>query len=91
MVDRYIKLGPLEDVIIYNDAEFPTAIETDGDIEAANFTSGSTSGASGTFTTLTQIQAGGAGALGIQYKNRTITVTSGLTTDLGTESGWVDI
>lgn len=44
-----------------------------------------------TFTVMTAIQAGGAGPLGIQYKNKPITVTKGIVTTLAAESGWNDI
>jgi hypothetical protein len=49
------------------------------------------SGDSGTVTVLTQIQAGGAGPKGFQYKNRDLTVATGLITSIGVESGWNDV
>lgn len=48
-------------------------------------------GASGVITVLTQIQAGGVGPVGAQYKNRSITVVDGIVTIIGAESGWNDI
>lgn len=89
MVDKYIKIGPFDDIVIYDDAEYPLAVETDGDISAANFLP--SGGVSTTWTCLTQIQGGGAGLLGIQYKNRSITVLNGIITVVDAESAWVDI
>ena len=43
------------------------------------------------FTVLTAIQAGGGGGLGIQYKTRALTLSGGVITTVGTESGWNDI
>ncbi len=48
-------------------------------------------GGSGTVTVITQIQAGGAGPKGFQYKNRDLTVATGLITTIGAESGWTDV
>lgn len=48
-------------------------------------------GYNGTFTCITQIQAGGGGAIGIQYKDRTITLSNGIVSSIGTESGWNDL
>lgn len=43
------------------------------------------------FTVLSAIQAGGGGALGIQYKTRALTLNGGIITTVGAESGWNDI
>lgn len=48
-------------------------------------------GITGAATVLTQIQVGGAGPHGVQYKNRVLTFTNGILTTLGAESGWNDI
>ncbi len=48
-------------------------------------------GGSGTVTVITQIQAGGVGAVGFQYKNRDLTVANGLISTIGAESGWTDV
>lgn len=48
-------------------------------------------GGSGAVTVITQIQAGGIGAIGFQYKNRVLTVANGLITVIAAESGWTDI
>jgi hypothetical protein len=50
-----------------------------------------TIGSSTDFTVVTAIQAGGAGALGFQYKTRLLTLTKGLITEAGTETDWIDI
>lgn len=42
-------------------------------------------------TIITQIQAGGGGAVGVQYKSRTVEVRDGWIDNLGTESDWVDV
>ena len=42
-------------------------------------------------TLLSSIQAGGAGALGIQYKTIALTVTKGIVMTVGAESAWNDI
>jgi hypothetical protein len=47
--------------------------------------------ASSTVTVITAIQAGGAGGIGFQYKDRTITITNGVVTAVGAESGWNDV
>jgi hypothetical protein len=44
-----------------------------------------------TFTVLTAIQAGGSGAKGIQYKTKSITITTGIITTSAAESSWNDI
>ena len=50
-----------------------------------------TDGVDGSVTVLTAIQAGGGGALGIQYKNQVLTFSGGIITTVGAESGWNDI
>lgn len=47
--------------------------------------------ASDTVTVVSAIQAGGAGALGFQYKTRALTISNGVTTTIGTESAWNDL
>lgn len=47
-----------------------------------------TAGSTGAFTFITQIQPDGAAPSGIDIKTQTITVTKGLITNIGTESGW---
>jgi hypothetical protein len=44
-----------------------------------------------TFTVLTAIQAGGSGAKGIQYKSKSLTLTTGIITTSAVESSWTDI
>ncbi len=48
-------------------------------------------GATGTVTVITQIQQGGVGPIGIQYKKRDLTIANGLISTIGTESVWVDV
>jgi hypothetical protein len=48
-------------------------------------------GDTGSFTTVSAIQAGGSGTIGFQYKTRTVTVSSGIITSIGTESSWNDV
>lgn len=43
------------------------------------------------FTVITEIQAGGAGGVGFQYKTRTLTLNGGIITTVGAESGWNDV
>ena len=42
-------------------------------------------------TVITSIQAGGAGAIGFQYKTRFLTIDAGIMKTVGTESAWVDV
>jgi len=44
-----------------------------------------------TQTFVTQIQVGGGGAIGFQYKTTTIEIRDGWIDSLGTESAWVDV
>lgn len=48
------------------------------------------SGATGTVTVVTAIQAGGAPGP-IQYKTRDLTIASGLVSTIGAETGWTDL
>lgn len=48
-------------------------------------------GGTASVTVITQIQAGGIGAIGFQYKNRVLTVANGLITVVAAESGWTDV
>jgi hypothetical protein len=43
------------------------------------------------FNVVVDIQAGGAGGIGFQFKTRAITIDDGVITDVGNESGWSDI
>ena len=87
MADRYVQIGSMEDVHVYDDADFSYAVDTDGVIRTA----GVEGGASGAVTVVTQIQVGGGGGIGFQYKNRVLTYTNGVITTIGAESGWNDI
>jgi hypothetical protein len=42
-------------------------------------------------TIVTGIQAGGGGAIGFQYKTRTLSIDNGIVKTIGAESGWSDI
>lgn len=50
-----------------------------------------TNGSDTDFTVLTALQAGGGGAIGIQYKTRALTLSGGRITAVGAESGWNDV
>ena len=55
MTDRYIRIGPFEDIAIYDDAEYSEAIETDGVgkfgvIETETFSSSTTVAFTGVIT-----------------------------------------
>jgi len=43
------------------------------------------------FSVVVAIQAGGAGGVGFQYKTRALTLTGGVITTVGAESGWNDV
>lgn len=88
MAIRTIKIGSMEDIHQYDDAVDPYAVETDGIIAAASYT---TSGATGNYTVLSSIRAGGGGALGIQYRTRQFSFSNGLCSSVGAESAWNDI
>ncbi len=49
------------------------------------------SGSDTDFTVITSLEAGGGGAIGIQYKTRALTLGNGLITAVGDESAWVAI
>ena len=151
MADKFIRIGSMEDIHVYDDGDHDSAIETDAPIKAgpptdsndvlrkddmpdiagggltnnrivetdaagdlnsvanlASYIAGTAneitvtddgdgtvtlSGAgSGTgFTVIVAIQAGGAGAIGFQYKTRALTLNGGVITTVGAESGWNDI
>ena len=103
MALKQLRLGGSPNVLQYDDADFPEAIETTepiacgsavdpdhaiilGDLPASIF-----AGTTGSFTHISSIQAGGGGALGIQYKTQQITMTDGIVTAIGAESAWIDI
>lgn len=86
-------IGPF----LYDDAE--PINDPDGDFLGENYhglitdgaISPSASGYSGAITVVTQIQAGGGGAIGIQYKNRALTFANGSLDVVGAESAWIDV
>jgi hypothetical protein len=103
MALRQGRIGSNPDAIQYDDGDFATAMEVDdpirvnaapinaadvlrlGDLPAA------LGGASGNVTVITALQAGGVGPIGFQYKNRTLTFSSGIITVIGAESAWTDV
>ena len=102
MALRQIRVGSCDNIHQYDDADFDSAVETDQPIKAGtpvdpndvlrlsdvpDFSTGVTS----TFTHISSLQAGGAGAIGFQVKTQTITITSGIITNIGAESAWTDI
>ena len=103
MALKQLRLGGNPDILQYDDGDFDEAIETtepiaagipvDGDhvVRLDDLPASLFAGDSGNVTMISSIQAGGGGALGIQYKTRTITITDGVITDVGTESIWIDI
>lgn len=86
-------IGPF----LYDDADLVDDPDGDfpGETQRAVLTDGTIlkdpSGITGAFNIITDIQAGGAGGVGFQYKERTLTFTSGELTTLGAESGWNDV
>jgi hypothetical protein len=91
MARRTIRIGPINDAVIYDDADYPDGIDCEGSIKASSFVGAMSGGSSGPVTVISSLQAGGGGAIGIQYKTRTLTFTSGTLTTLGAESAWVNI
>jgi hypothetical protein len=94
MATKTIRIGSAENIFQYDDGDEDSAVETDHIIKAEGFEStggGGGSGASGTFTVITAIQVGGAGAIGFQYRTRSLTFVTGLITTIGAESGWNDV
>lgn len=102
MALKQVRIGSLDDVFQYDDGDFTEAIETTEPISIGSGAGASNAvrrdempggfaGVSGNVTMVTQIQAGGAGAIGFQYKDRTLTFTDGVLTVIGAESGWNDI
>jgi hypothetical protein len=89
MARKKITIGGLKDIIIYDDTISSNAIDTDGIISAAGIVP--SGGASGSFVEVAAIQAGGTGPVGFQYRTRTITVSSGIITSIGSLSSWVDV
>ena len=86
MAQKYIRIGSMENIHLYDDGDYASAIETDGPIDA-----GSHGGSDTDFTVVTAIQAGGAGGVGFQYKTRALTLTGGIIETVGAESGWNDV
>ena len=85
-------VGPL----LYDDADFPAAFETDGVMRAAGVPTDpddlarlqdlpTVSGATSTFNVVTNVQDN-AGA--IEVKTRQLTISNGLVSAVGVESGW---
>lgn len=103
MALKQLRLGGNTDILQFDDVDFPEAIETtepiacgspvdpDHAVTLGDLPGGLFTGVSGSFTTISAIQAGGGGALGIQYKTQTITTTDGIVSAIGAESGWIDI
>ena len=82
MAIKKIRIGSMVDIHQYDDAVHGSAFETDGVLVG---------GDSGNITVLTALQAGGGGAIGIQYKTRLLTITDGFIDTIGAESGWNSI
>lgn len=105
MATKYVRLGSSDDVLQYDDGDFNSGVETDGKIEAGTAPVAGNEvlryadiagiilagGVTTVITVVTQIQAGGLGAVGFQYKNRTVTFSAGVATAVGAESGWIDV
>lgn len=137
MARRYIRIGGLNDVVIYDDAVYSSAVESDGPIVGSSVSwsgtpnritdtdgsgvmdvvddltdyfvgqsneievvddgdgtvtiRGAGENTTTSFAVVTGIQAGGAGAIGFQYRTRTITLSRGIITTVSAESSWNDI
>ena len=102
MAIRQVRIGSMEDVHQYDDGDYSSAIETDAPIKSGapvdpndvlrkSDLPGALGGSDTDFTVITAIQAGGAGAVGFQYKTRALTLTSGIIEVVGAESGWNDV
>lgn len=89
MATKYLQLGSLPNAIIYDDTIFPEGIKTDGDIEAANIKV--TGGISNVAFHVSEIQAGGAGALGFRYRGQQLTFVNGILTGTSGLSAWVNV
>lgn len=104
MAIRQVRIGSMENIHQYDDADFAAAINTDDQpIEIGQAAVGTQAarydqipgavflGVGGAVTVVTALQAGGVGPVGFQYKNRVLTFTSGILTTIGAESGWNDV
>jgi len=87
-------VGPFE----YDDTDLIEDADGDfaGEYQQAIRTNGALISGDGTFATgsvmiVTALQVGGAGTIGFQYKNRSLTLVSGLVTVIGAESAWTDV
>jgi hypothetical protein len=80
--------GALGDINSYIDGT-PGEVEVDDDGDGTVTVRGD--GDDTDFTVITAIQAGGAGAIGFQYKTRALTLNGGIITTVGAESGWNDV
>ena len=87
MAERLIRIGSLEDIHIYDDAEFDDAIVSEGPIKAPLFKNGSGDGMSTTATYVTDVRMNG---LQMQKKTQTLTFSGGILTAKSIASDWVN-
>lgn len=86
--DKNVRSTDLDDWV---DGTAPITITDDGDGTITISCSYAGGGSDTDFTVVTAIQAGGAGAVGFQYKTRDLTLDDGRITTVGAESGWNDV
>lgn len=87
MAEKLIRIGSLEDIHIYDDAEFDDAIYSEGPIRAPLFKNGTDDGVSTTATYITDVRMNG---LQMQKKTQTLTFSGGILIAKGIASDWVN-
>ena len=87
MTERTLSIGNLEDIVFYDDTEFPFAVDTDGKINASQYLSGSSEGQTTTVTVVTDLRMAG---VQLQKRTKLLTYIGGLLTAVGSESGWTN-
>lgn len=90
--DGHIDIGADVQIDLNNPVVCDSTLKGNSTVESVSgFIINGSAGASGTTTVVTGIQAGGAGAVGFQYKTRDLTFSGGIITVISAESGWNDV
>lgn len=87
MAEKTIRIGNLEDIIIYDDTEYNYAVDTDGPVKASEFFAGTETGQT---TTITFVIDSRMNSTQLQKKTQSLTFTKGLLTTVGAASAWTD-